>query len=48
LLAHAFGIVAVVDRISKPGDGELELSLTGFDVLGVFGIPGFNPITCTG
>ena len=36
----------MIDRIGEPGDGEFEFPLAGFDILGVFRIPGLNPITC--
>jgi hypothetical protein len=35
----------MVNRISKPGDGELELPLAGFKILGILRIPWLNPVT---
>jgi hypothetical protein len=34
-----------VDGVCEPGDGELEFALCGFDVQGVFWVPGVDGIT---
>jgi hypothetical protein len=35
----------MVNGIGEPSDGKLKLPLAGFNILGVFRIPGLNPIT---
>jgi hypothetical protein len=37
----------MVNRIGKPGDRKLKFPLAGFNILGVFRIPGLDPITWT-
>jgi hypothetical protein len=34
-----------VDGVCEPGDGELEFALCGFDVEGVFWVPGVDCIS---
>jgi hypothetical protein len=45
LLYHAFWVAAEVNRVGKPGDSEFDLARSGFDVRGVFRVPGFSPVT---
>ena len=45
LLDHAVGVFAEVDRVREPGDGELDLAVTGLNVCRVLGVPGVGPVT---
>ena len=47
LLTHGVGVFAEVDWVAKPANGELNLAVAGLAVLGIFGIPGFGPVTYT-
>lgn len=38
--------MAVVDRVGEPGNAEFEFALCGFDVEGVFFVPGIDSVTC--
>jgi hypothetical protein len=45
LFDHAVWVLAVIDGVSEPGDGELDLAIAGLDVRGVLGIPRLSPVT---
>jgi hypothetical protein len=47
LLEHAVGVFAKVDGVGEPGDGELDLAVAGFDVFGVFWVPGVDGVAYT-
>lgn len=44
---HGGGVLAVVDGIGEPGDGEVEAAFAGGDVFWVEVVPGVCPIACT-
>ena len=46
LLDHRCGVVAEVDRVSKPRDGKFDLAVTGYPVLFIVGVPRLSPVTC--
>lgn len=46
LLPHAVGVLAEVDWVGEPGDGEFKLAFAGFNVFRIFRVPGLGPVTC--
>lgn len=48
LLQHRVGVLAEVDGVGEPADGELDLAVSGLDVGGVLGVPGVGAVTVEG
>lgn len=48
LLAHRVGVLAEVDGVREPADGELDLAVARLDVQGVLGIPGESGVAVQG
>ena len=47
LFTHGVWVLAKVDWVAKPADGELDLTVTCLTILGIFWIPRFGPVTYT-
>ena len=48
LLAHRVGVLAEVDGVREPRDGELDLAVARLDVQRVLGVPGKGGVTVQG